>query len=134
MNKLLIAPLCTLVSTACLSSPLTAVLHTQALNSLGLHGQQSYITTLHTAQVTNDSDDIQTITVGYSICADVKGCDYSHHYKVKINPHATWHDGMTLHKYPTYNFAGHYAVTGYTSVSGLGINQTYPSTGYIDVR
>lgn len=134
MNKLIIAPLCTIISTACISAPLTAILHTQALNTLGIHGQQSYITTLHTAQVTNDSDIMQLVTVSYAICADNKGCDYSHHYRVKINPHAIWKDGIALHKYPTYNFAGHYAITGSTSISGNGINQIYPSTGYIDVR
>lgn len=134
MNKLILAPLCTIISTACIASPLSATLHAQALNTIGLHGQQSYLTTLHTAQVTNNSDIVQTITVSYTICADNKGCDYSHHYRVKINPHASWQDGITLHKYPTYNFPGHYAITGYTGISGNGINQTYPSTGYIDVR
>lgn len=132
--KKIVTLLAVLASTQALSAPLEAELITKTFEVSALKNTQTYLTSMHHASVTNNTDQVQPITVSYRICAENKGCDNSHHFRVKVNPHATWQDGTILHLYPTYAVQGNFAVNAYTSVTGLQLNQTFPAVSYIHVK
>jgi hypothetical protein len=136
MNKILLFA-ALLFSSATFASQLEADLHTYVSNLIANIGIPANAQTTHHALVNNTTDVGMDVMVYYKICADNNGCDDSHHYKIHINPHSIWQDGLNLHLYPIYNRVGRFIVTGSTIVTGNGLENgrvENVSTGYIDVR
>lgn len=133
MKKTLLALALGLSVTTSFAAQLDARLETQALRALGFKNTEVTLTTLHKATVTNNTDQVQTIFVFYEICADNKGCD-KRHYKIQVNPHDAWSDGVTMHLYPIYGRAGRFNINGTTQVTGpFGLNAIYPANSIVEI-
>lgn len=114
MKKLLLA---LLLPISVQAAPLSAEVHAQAHQAVGLKGQMVYLSCLHSAAVTNTTGMPQEILVSYSICAENHGCK-ERHYKVKVGI-GTWRDSIPMAMYPTYHVTGNFRLTCTTSVNGL---------------
>ena len=135
MKKMLLASILALSVTTVFADPLDAIVQAQAVTALGYANQDILLITNHHATVTNNTDDMHVITVWYKICADNKGCNDEHHYKVKVNPHATWSDGMQLQMDEIYHNKGRYNLTATTTVTGeFGLNKTISDNNYIEIN
>jgi len=133
MKKLLVLSTALLSGAIC-AAPLEAInLRAEAMNTICLRNNVSYVTTNHHAGVRNNTDQTQQIRVIYTICA--KSCDGSHWYRVNIGPHGTWEDGFTLHLSPTYSTPGNYQIVAKTQVIGpYGLNQETSGYGNIQIN
>lgn len=135
MKKLLLASFLSLSTITAFADPLDATVKAQAITALGYQNQEVQLITNHWASVTNNTDQMRVITVWYKICADNKGCNDEHHYKVKVNPHATWSDGMQLRMGEVYHNRGRYNLTATTTVTGeFGLNKTINNVNYIEIN
>lgn len=134
MKKLLAIGLSTLSLNVMAADITVDELKAIGYETIGLKNHTVYLVTDHFASVTNNTNQVQYITVYYSICADNKGCDTSHHYKIKLIPYGHWQDGIRLSISPNYVNAGHFKVIATTRVVGNGINQQAQGYGSVTIR
>lgn len=133
MKKFVLASIGFLAANCALAAPLEVFeMKADPLNTVGITKNPIYVSSNHRAGVRNNTDQVQEITVWYSLCAST--CDSNKGgYRIKINPHSTWQDGATLHLVERYYNPGYFQVTAKTQISGpFNLNQT--TMGYASIQ
>lgn len=135
MRSLLLIPAALVSSFVFAGEPLDIEVYAKAYNTNGYQGYPTTLTTNHQVFVRNNTDKRTDIIVFYTICAENKECDDTHHRQIWINAHATWEGNVNLSMSPTYYRVGNYKLTARTRVqSDNQIKKDISDTGYIYIR